>query len=43
MAFAINKDLVFFDSNQTMNSSLKKLVENLSDNDFKYLSEEFLN
>ena len=24
-----------------MNSSLEKLVKNLSDNDFKYLSEEF--
>ena len=24
-----------------MNSSLKKLVKNLSDNDFKYLTEEF--
>ena len=26
---------------QLMNSSLKKLVKNLSDNDFKYLAEEF--
>ena len=41
MAFTINKNLVFFDSNQAMNSSLEKLVKNLSDNDFKYLSEEF--
>ena len=24
-----------------MNSSLEKLVKNLSDNDFKYLTEEF--
>ena len=24
-----------------MNSSFEKLVENLSDNDFKYLTEEF--
>ena len=24
-----------------MNSSLKKLVKNLSDNDFKYLTQEF--
>ena len=24
-----------------MNSSLKKLVKNLSDNDFKYLTEKF--
>ena len=41
MAFTINKNLVFFDSNQAMNSSLEKLVKNLSDNDFTYLSEEF--
>ena len=34
MAFTINKNLV-------MNSSLDSLVKNLSDNDFKYLSEEF--
>ena len=26
---------------QVMNSSLKKLVKNLSDNDFNYLNEEF--
>ena len=26
---------------QFMNSTLKKLVKNLSDNDFKYLTEEF--
>ena len=26
---------------QFMNSSLEKLVKNLSDNDFKYLAEEF--
>ena len=41
MAFTINKNLVFIDSKQFMNSSLEKLVKNLSDNDFKYLSEEF--
>ena len=41
MACTINKNLVFFDSNQAMNSSLEKLVKNLSDNDFTYLSEEF--
>ena len=33
--------LVFIDSMQLMNSSLDSLVKNLSDNDFKYLSEEF--
>ena len=41
MAFIINKNLVFIDSMQFMNSSLDALVKNLSDNDFKYLSEEF--
>ena len=35
------KDLVFIDSMQLMNSSLDKLVKNLSDEDFKYLVEEF--
>ena len=33
--------MVFIDSMQFMNSSLDSLVKNLSDNDFKYLSEEF--
>ena len=41
MAFTINTDLVFIDSMQFMNSSLDSLAKNLSDNDFKYLSEEF--
>ena len=41
MAFTINGNLVFIDSMQFMNSSLDSLVKNLSDNDFKYLSEEF--
>ena len=36
-----NKNLVFIDSMQFMNSSLEKLVKNLLDNDFKYLTEEF--
>ena len=39
MAFFSNKNLVFIDSMQFMNSSLDKLVKNLS-NDFKYLTEE---
>ena len=39
MAFFLNKNLVFIDSMQFMNSSLEKLVKNLSDNDFKYLTE----
>ena len=41
MAFTINKNLVVSDSMRFMNSSLYALVENLSDNDFKYLSQEF--
>ena len=41
MAFTINKNLVFIDSIQFMNFSLNKLVKNLSDSDFKYLSQEF--
>ena len=32
---------MFIDSMQFMNSSLDKLVKNLSDEDFKYLIEEF--
>ena len=40
MAFTINKNLVFIDSMQLMNSSLDALVKNLSDNNFKYLSQE---
>ena len=38
MAFILNKNLVFVDSMQSMNSSLEKLVKNLSDNSFKYLT-----
>ena len=41
MAFTINKNLVFIDSMQFLNSSLDALVNNLSDNDFKYFSQEF--
>ena len=37
----LNKNLVFIDSMQFMNSSLDKLVKNLSDRNFKYLVEEF--
>ena len=37
----LNKNLVFINSMQFMNSSLYKLVKNLSDKDFKYLIEEF--
>ena len=38
MAFILNKNFV---SMQFMNSSLEKLVQNLSGDDFKYLAEEF--
>ena len=41
MAFTINKNLVFIDSMRFMNSSLDALVKNLSENDFKHLSQEF--
>ena len=41
MDFIINKNLVFIDSMQFMNSSLDELVKNSLDNDFNYLSEEF--
>ena len=39
IAFCLNKNWVFFDSMQFMNSTLDKLVKNLSDEDFKYLVE----
>ena len=38
MALCLNKSLVFIDSMQFMNFSLYKLVKNLSDEDFKYLT-----
>ena len=41
MALTINRNLVFIGSMQIMNFSLNSLVKNLSDNHFKYLSEEF--
>ena len=41
MAFFLGKNLVFIDSMQFMNSSLDKVVKNLSDEDFKYLVKEF--
>ena len=42
MAFFWNKNLVFMDSMQFMSSSLDILLKNLSDEDFKYLVEEFV-
>ena len=41
MTFLLKKNLVFIDSMQLMNSSLEKLVKNLTDDDLEYLSEEF--
>ena len=41
MAFTVDKSLVFIDSMQFMNSGLDSLVKNLSNNNFKYFSEEF--
>ena len=41
MAFIINKNLVFTDSMQFMNSSFNALVKNLTDNGSKYLSQGF--
>ena len=41
MAFFLDKNLVFIDSMHFMNSNLDELVKNLSDEDFKYLLEEF--
>ena len=40
MSFIINTNLIFIDSMQFMNSSLDVLVKNLTDNGFKYLSQE---
>ena len=41
MVFILNRNLVYIDSIQFMNSSLDVLVKNFSDNHFKYLSHEF--
>ena len=41
MAFTINNNLVFIDGMQFMSSSIYALVQNLSSNDFKYLSQVF--
>ena len=41
MAFTTNSNLVFIGSMQFTNSSLDALVKNLSDSDFKYLSQKF--
>ena len=41
MAFTINSNLVLIDNMQFIYSDLNKLVTSFSDNDFKYLSQEF--
>ena len=41
MALFLNKNLVFIDSMQFLNSTLDELVKNSSDEYFKYLVEEF--
>ena len=41
MRFSLNRNIVFIDSMLFMKSSLDKLVNNLSDDDFKYSNEEF--
>ena len=38
ISFTLNENIVFIDSMLFLNSSLDKLVKNLSDKDFKYLS-----
>ena len=43
MSFTINDKLSFIDSFQSLNSSLDSLVKNLSEDDFKNLSQEFDN
>ena len=42
MAFILSQNLVSIDSMQFMNSSLEKLVENFSDDDFKHLNQDFV-
>ena len=42
MTFTIDRNLIFIDSTQFMNCTLDSLVKNLSNNDFKYLPEDFL-
>ena len=38
IAFTININLTFIDSKEFLNSNLERLVKNLSDNDFKYVT-----
>ena len=41
LVYFLNKNSVFIDSMEFMNSSLEKLVKNLIDNDFKCFTQEF--
>ena len=41
MAFFLNKNFAFVGSIEFINSSLEKLVRNLAEDDFKYLTEKF--
>ena len=41
MAFTNNNNLIFIDSMQFINPNLDSLVNNLSDNDFKHLLQDF--
>ena len=41
MVFSLSKNLVFVESMQFINSSFKKLVKMLSDDDFKHLTKKF--
>ena len=43
MSFTINNKLSFIDNFHFRSSSLDSLVKNLSNNDFKYLNQEFDN
>ena len=43
MSFTINIKLRFIDNFQLLSSSLDSLVENLGEDDFKYLNQEFDN
>ena len=43
MSFSINNKLSFIDSFRFLSSTLNSLVENLTKDDFKYMSREFDN
>ena len=43
MSFSISNKLIFIDSFQFLSSSLDSLIQNLTNNNFKYLVQEFDN